>query len=183
MAFAIGRSFMIEVSPCYLLDWFSTRTQSYYLGDPPAFDDPLRMKKSHRLRWLFFILLFPAGGQASGPLLGGWSSLGLSGGVGLVLGDGALVDGAVSAEFCVSVFTVVEGAERKSALLLALAFARGLSLAALVAGGGALTALRLDASSTDVRASATITSPSWPPFALATVAGGCEAVRSDGLIV
>jgi hypothetical protein len=94
---------------------------------------------------------------------------------------------------------VVEGAERKSdglaLLLLATAFAGGLAFPALVAGGGALAALRVDVSSTDVRASATFTSRWRPSFGLATVAGGdvsdpvtaaggdCEAVRSDGLIV
>src|SRR5258708_11193411 len=112
-----------------------------------------------------------------------------------MFGEGMFVDVAVSAGFCISVFTVVEGAERKSVaplgglvlLLLALAFAAGFAFAALVAGGGALTALRLDASSAAVRASATFTSVSRP--ALATVAGGeisdpvtaaggdCEAVR------
>src|SRR5258708_30542214 len=95
-----------------------------------------------------------------------------------MFGEGMFVDVAVSAGFCISVFAGVEGAERKSVarlgglvlLLLALAFAAGFAFAALVAGGGALTALRLDASSAAVRASATLTSVSRP--ALPTVAGG-----------
>ncbi len=120
-----------------------------------------------------------------------------------MLGDGVLVDGAVSAEFSDSVLPVVEGAERKSAppldelalLLLAIAFEGALAFPALVAGGGALTAPRLGASSTAVRTSATIAALARPPFALATVAGGegsdavtaaggdFEAVLSEGLIV
>src|SRR5258706_6209050 len=50
------------------------------------------------------------GHQPSGPLLGGLSSPGLSGGVGLVPGDGVLVDGAVSAGVCESLVPVVLGA-------------------------------------------------------------------------
>ena len=145
------------------------------------------MKKA-TLAVAFFI---GGGRQRSGPLLGGWSSLGLSGGVGLVLGSGVLVGGAASVEFCVSMSTVAGIA----LLLRAIAFEGGLAFAAMVAGAGALTALRLDASSTAVRAPAPITSLSRPPFALATVAGvevpdlvtaasgDCEAVLSEGLMV
>ena len=119
-----------------------------------------------------------------------------------MLGDGELVGGAVSSDFCMSVLAVVETAERKSAplldglvlLLLAIALEGALAFPALVSGGGALTALGLDASSTAVRAPV-ITSLSRPPFGLATptgvgvpdpvtAAGGAsEAMFSEGLLV
>ena len=119
-----------------------------------------------------------------------------------MLGDGELVGGAVSSDFCMSVLAVVEGAERKSAplldglvlLLLAIALKEAFAFPALISGGGALTALELDASSTAARVPA-ITSLSRPPFAPVTPMGvevpdpvtaagsASEAVFSEGLMV